>query len=45
MVFAPGHVHLKAIKILHLDSFLANVPGSVTGVTAPQTLSGHTRNR
>jgi len=28
-----------------LDTFVAKVPGQVTGMTAPPTLSAHTRNR
>ena len=35
---------MEALRV-YRDKFVAKVPGPVTGVTSPPTLSAHTRNR
>jgi hypothetical protein len=42
--FQPGLQKLRHC-LARRDSFTAKEPGPVTGVTAPPTLSAHTRNR
>jgi hypothetical protein len=41
----PGFAKIAPWCLARRDTFVAKVPGLVTGVTAPPTLSAHTRNR
>jgi hypothetical protein len=41
----PGFAKIAPWCLARRDRIVAKVPGPVTGVTAPPTLSAHTRNR
>jgi len=41
----PGFAKIAPWCLARRDRFVAKVPGLVVGVTAPPTLSAHTRNR
>jgi hypothetical protein len=42
---SPGFAKIAPWCLSHQDSLSTKVPGQVAGVTAPPTLSAHTRNR
>jgi hypothetical protein len=42
---SPGLAKIAPWCLARQDRLSAKVPGQVTGVTAPPTLSAHTRNR
>jgi hypothetical protein len=44
-ILLPGFAKIAPWCLARRDSLLTKVPGLVTGVTAPPTLSAHTRNR
>jgi hypothetical protein len=43
LYFSPGLAKIAPWCLARRDTFVAKVPGQVTGVTSPPTLSAHTR--
>jgi hypothetical protein len=44
-ILLPGFAKIAPWSLARRDMLSAKVPGLVVGVTAPPTLSAHTRNR